>query len=642
MMINFFLRTTCKWLTIPALAVCIYALSCQALAQSRITLNLDNAPVLDLVRWAQDVTPKTIIVHPNVQGKVTVVAGDPMTREEAYQVFLSVLDVHGYAVVNYPTALKVLPNTNANQSRLPLKTDDEQLPAEEIVIKILKIKNVAASKLLGILKPLAGKDAYLAAYSPTNSIIIADRAGNIEELNKLVYEVDQTGAVDIKMVPLQYANAAEVISILNSLLPQQGTDSLTLKLAVDERSNSILMSGDLAAKQQILGLINQLDTPLPGEGNTQVIYLNYADANEVMGILQSISGSALKNNKDQSISDSEVTIQASTTLNALIITAPSSLLTTMKDVIEKLDMRRSQVLVEALIVEVNEDLNDSFGVQWEVGPYGVHEQAVSGFSSFPSNLSPLSVSDGELTLGTGFSLGYLRGGDLKAVITALKGQADANVLSTPTIMALDNEEAHILVGENVPFVTGSEKGIGNDEPFQTIERKDIGITLRVVPRINNDNSVTLKIDQSVESIGQTDVETADIITNKREINTRVLIGNGETLVLGGLVRDEIQESESRVPVLSNIPFIGHAFRSRSSSLVKRNLMVFIRPQIITDDPAGREISFERYEHMREQQNRFSDQRSNVFAPKTFPELPELTLPDNTKLQNSNPPPPINQ
>lgn len=603
----------------------IFSLATNAQAQNRVTLNLDNADILDLVRWAQDVTPKTIIVHPNVQGRVTVIAGDPMTKDEAYQLFLSVLDVNGFGIIDAPQSIKILPNNVANQTRVPVKDGSDTARPEDLVIRILKVRNVSASQLTAVIKPLAGKDAYITPYSATNSIIVADRAGNIDELVKLVSRIDQVGVVDIDLIPIKFANASDLVSIINSLLPQaQQNESQSLKLAVDERSNSILVTGDPAARTQINRLIERLDTPIQGEGNTQVIYLNYADANELVPILQSVSGSEQKNDKDRTLNNAEVNIQASETLNALIITAPSSLLAAMKSVIYKLDVRRAQVLVEAIIVEVNEDLNTNYGVEWRVPGNGVDEEVISGFSSFPSNISPLSFEDtGEISLGSGFSLGYLKSGSLRAVISALKGEANANILSTPTIMALDNEEAQILVGENVPFVTGSQLNDGQTDPFQTIERKDIGVSLRIVPRINNDNSVTLEIEQAVESIGQTDVETADIITNKREIKTRVLIGDGETLVLGGLVRDEVSEAESRVPVLGSIPLFGRLFRSTSSTTVKRNLMVFIRPQILADAQSGINESSSRYQYMKEKQNDFRNRVDSFFVPDDLPSLERL-------------------
>lgn len=605
------------------LAAAILA-SVNSYAQTRVTLTLGDADIMDLVNWAQDVTNKTIIVHPAVKGRVTVVAGDPMTKGEAYQVFLSVLEVNGFSVIESDKSIKIIPTNLAKQSSAPVVDEQGDFLPEDIVVRIIKIQNVAATQLLTILRPLVPQEGHLVAYPPTNSIIVADRASNIAEILKLIRKIDQVGVVDIDLLPIQFASAKEIVNVISSLIPMsQESQSQTFKIAVDERSNSILITGDPATRQQIKSLIQRLDKPLSGEGNTQVIYLNYANAMDLVPILQSVSGSEQKNEKDQGLTEVEVNIQANEALNALVITAPPSLIQTMKGVIHKLDVRRPQVIVEALIVEVSEDLTTSFGVAWQVPPHD-DNQVIGGFSSFPSEVSPVRLNEaGDLTLGSGISLGYLRGAtDIRAVIAALKGTSNANILSTPTIMALDNEEAHILVGENVPFVTGAQSRPGNIDPFQTIERQDIGVSLTVKPRINNDNSVTLDIEQTVESIGRTDVETADIITNKREIRTRVLIENGEVLVLGGLIRDEAIESESRVPLLGSIPLIGRAFRSTTSNSIKRNLMVFIHPQILRDPQSGVEETRRRYDYMKEKQEGFRERVDSFFLPKELPKLNE--------------------
>jgi len=327
-----------------------------------------------------------------------------------------------------------------------------------------------------------------------------------------------------------------------------------------------------------------------------------------------------KNRKDQGSADSQVSIQANESLNALVITAPPSVLKTIKAVIAKLDKRRAQVLVEALIVEVNEDLGNNFGIEWRTNN---GDGGFAGFRSF-QDLAPLSSgTDGGINLGSGLSLGYFKTGNLRAIINALATQSNANVLSTPTIMALDNEEASILVGENVPFITGSEAR-DNDDPFQTIERKDVGISLKIKPRVNNDNSVTLDIEQSVESISKSDAVASDIITNKREIKTRVLIENNEILVLGGLIRDELQETESKVPLLGDLPGIGRLFKSTSTTTVKRNLMVFIHPTILRDSQSGSAASRDRYDNIQGMQDSFSENVERYFVPRSMPRLPDLS------------------
>lgn len=593
--------------------------------QGRITLALDNADIRDLIQWAQEVTGKSIIVHPNVKGKVTVMAGEPMTRGEAYEVFLSTLQVYGFAVIEGATSIKVIPDALAKQSSVPVTGDGGQKTPEDVVVQIVKIKNISATQLVNLLRPLVPQVGHLAAYPATNALIIADRANNIQKVIDIVRSLDTGSTVDIELLPMQFASAKDVAEVINKLLPQQakGAENLSVMLAVDERSNSLLLTGDLATRSQIRKLVHRLDQPLSGDGNTQVFYLNYSNAADLVPILESISGSLKKNQKDKVAVDTEIGIQANESINALVITAPPAMLNTMKGVIAKLDRRRAQVLVEALIVEVNEDLGNDLGIEWVAN----NTDTSLGFRSFPrSPVLNIDPTSGLGALGSGFTMGYFRGGQMRALINALATETNANILSTPTIMALDNEEAQILVGSNVPFITGSENR-ENDDPFQTIERKDVGITLKVKPRVNNNDSVTLEIEQSVENISQTaDVGAADIITNKREIKTRVLIDNNEILVLGGLIRDEAEETESKVPFLGDIPGVGRLFKSTNTKTVKRNLMVFIRPTILNDSAASYEVTRERYDRIKQDQKEFRSKIDSYFVPGKVPQLPPLSTP----------------
>ena len=573
-------------------------------SNKKITLSLDNAEIAELVRWASEVTNKNIILHPNVQGRVTIIAGEPMNEKEAYDVFLSVLQVHGLAIIQEGNTLKVIPDTQAKESSIPLTESLAQVSGEDVVIQVIKVKNISATNVINLLRPLLPQTGYLAAYPQTNTIIVADRASNIHKVLSIIERIDQVGTIDIELVEIEFADASDIINVVDKLLPQQGGNNekggSALNLAVDERSNSILMTGDPVTRQQIRGLIRRLDRPLQGEGNTQVILVQYATASDIVPILQSISGSLQKGAKEQGITDVDVSIQAHEQLNALIISAPPSLLTTFRGVVKQLDIPRAQVLVEALIVEVSEDLAKNIGIEWQSNTISEGAGTVGGFSNFPGDLTPLSVGDDNaLNLGTGLSLGYFHGGSLRGIINMLTGETNANILSTPTIVSLDNEEAEILVGSNVPFITGSQQRAGDIDPFQTIQRQDIGVTLKVKPRINNNNSVTLSIEQSVESIAQSTVSTADIVTNKRSIKTRVLIDNDEVLVLGGLMRDEVSDGENRVPVLGSIPVIGNLFKSKSTKATKTNLMVFIHPRILHSSGSLKAISQEKYNHMRD-------------------------------------------
>ncbi|MGK2915271.1 MAG: type II secretion system secretin GspD [Porticoccaceae bacterium] len=603
--------------------------SVESNSSDSITLNLKDAELEDLVRWASQVTGKTIVVHPNVKGRVTVVATEPMSTEEAYQVFLSTLQVYGFSVVDVAGVLKVIPLQQAKEANAPL-SGTSVVGQEDMVVRIVRVKNVSAVELAALVKPMVPQSAHLAAYGPSNAILIAASAGKVDQIAQIVGRFDQAGAVDIELVALEFASAKEIAKIVTKLMEQgrgEGKERARLTVAVDERSNSLLLTGDPAVREQIHALVTRLDQPLAGEGNTQVLYLQYAKAPDLVPVLEKVSGSFKKDEKDQSAASVEVNISANEALNALILTAPPALLSTLRGVIAKLDVRRAQVLVEALIVEVNEDLARDLGVQWQTD---TGTSVFGGFSGLPKNVPPPTVTpSGSLTLGGGLSLGYLRGGDLRAIIRALEGNTNANVLSTPTILALDNEEAKILVGSSVPFVTGSQlrDSVNNPgDPFQTIQREDIGVTLKIKPRINTNNSVTLDIEQKVENLDQSNIATADVITNKREIKTRVLIDNDQVLVLGGLIRDEVSEVQSKVPVLGDIPLVGRAFRSTSSTVTKKNLMVFIHPVILRDNLGSHALTRERYRQMEEWQRGFRDRVERFSTPAPLPALPELKSP----------------
>lgn len=598
---------------------------------AEVTLNLKDAELADLVRWAGQVTGRTIVVHPNVKGKVTVLATAPMSRDEAYQVFLSTLQVYGFTVLETAGVLKVVPAQQAKEGDVPLGMDAGAAGREDMVVRVMRVMNVSAVELAALVKPMVPASAYVAAYGPSNAILIAASAGKVDQVAQIVARFDQAGTLDIELVALEFASAKEIARIVGKLMDggrEAGKERVRLSVAVDERSNSLLLTGDLAAREQIHALVRRLDQPLAGEGNTQVLYLQYARATDLVPILERVSGSFKKDEKDQSAASVEINIGANEALNALILTAPPALLTTLRGVIAKLDVRRAQVLVEALIVEVNEDLARDLGIQWQTDTAGT--TTFGGFSSLPRNVPPPAATpSGSLLLGPGLSLGYLSGGDLRLLIRALEGNTNANVLSTPTILALDNEEAKILVGSSVPFITGSQlrDSAGNPgDPFQTIEREDIGVTLKIKPRINTNNSVTLDIEQKVENLDPTVIRTADVVTNKREIKTRALIDNDQVLVLGGLIRDEVSEVRSKVPVLGDIPLVGRLFKSTSSTVTKKNLMVFIHPVILRDSASSEVATRERYRQMEDWQQGFRQRVERFSVPREMPRLPALKPP----------------
>lgn len=595
------------------LAIATQSTAVNSQPDTSINLALENADIKELVRWASDHVEKNIILHPKVSGKVTVIAGDPMQPEDAYDVFLSVLQVHGFAVIETEETLKVVPTNLANESSTPLLSTESASNADDVVVRILKIRNVAANQLVTLLKPMMPKDALLTAYPDSNLLILSDRAANIDRLIRIIDQIDRAGLIDIELIRLKYASAKDVIQVITQLVqPSNVGGAQGFTIAEDARSNSILMTGNPIIRDQLRGLISNLDQPLSGDGNTQVVFVNFAEAKSLVPILRSISGSVQKADRDQTFQNVDVKIEVSEPNNALVITAPPSLLDTMKGVIETLDVRRPQVLVEAIIVEVNDDRLRDIGVEW----FGEDSRTFTGIGALPNSLNTPTPPN----FGEGLTFGFFKGGELRALMRALEADTEANVLSTPTIVALDNEEAEILVGSNVPFVTGqsTNSASSTENPFQTIQRQDIGVSLRVKPRINRDESITLEVEQAVETISP--ATASDIVTSKREIKTKVLIENGEVLVLGGLIDDRVDTVERGVPLLRSLPVVGRAFKSTKTQVTKNNLMVFIHPVILNDRSANESATRSRYEQLRDLQN--LSQSSLFQIPKQAPLLDE--------------------
>ncbi len=508
-----------------------------------------------------------------------------------------------------------------------------------MVVSVLRIQNASAEKIAELLRPMLSPEALVSPYPDTNSLVIADHAANIESARSLVDQLDRAGDNRIELIPLDYANASDVLESLSALMPQNNRGSNALTMSVDERSNSILLAGDPVKRKQVRQLIQQLDAPLEGQGNTQVVYLHYVDAKELVPILKSLAESIQDNQKNTGGSN-KISIESSESSNALVINAPPAMLTTMRRVISQLDIRRAQVLVEALVVEVSGDVADDVGVTWLTDPEKESIAAVNTLGDLPlANANPVDEdSDLPFSPGRGFTFGYFDGDDLQAAVRALNASQNANILSTPTVVAIDNEEASLLVGQNVPFKTGQATSASSttDNPFTTIERQDIGISLVVTPRINQGDAITLEIQQKTENLApsvETSAVASDIITNKREIITKALIEDNQILVLGGLISDEETEVREKVPFFGDLPLIGGLFSSTGKSHRKNNLMVFIHPQILKDDEHMRAVTQKRYDFMKtlhdkaqQQKRREPQQRTGLDEFDTY--APADDGPDN--------------
>ena len=624
---KFYLKRMLSRKAIKAICVfaMLFAITCSvSFSQTGVTLNLKDADIRSFIETVAEATGRNFVVDPRVKAKVTVVSARPMNREEVYQVFLSVLQVHGYAAVQVGEIIKILPDVNAKQGPVATGGGSTTASGDELVTRVVPIKNVPAAQMVPILRPLVPQQGHLAAYPNSNVLVVSDRAANIQRLMSIISRIDRPDSQEIEIVPLQHASAAEVVRIINSMNRQdaQGQVPGGITLAADDRSNSVLLSGDNAARLRIRGIIAHLDTPLQGGGNSQVVFLKYAKAAELAPILLGVSQFEAQEGQQgggnaaaTSARSNEVDIQADETNNALIITASPAKFDSLRRIISQLDVRRAQVLVEAIIAEVSTNLSKDLGVQFAYVPTdrssGTTPAVGALFPNGGANLPALFSDNSTAALSavsSGFFVGAakLSGKDrFAALLRALEGDSATNILSTPQLMTLDNEEAEIVVAQNVPFITGqfTNTGSGTDSavnPFQTIEREDVGITLRITPQINEGDSVKLDIEQESSSLS-TSAVASDIITNKRSIKTSVLAKDQQTIILGGLIEDEFQDNVQKIPLLGDIPLLGHLFKATTTTKDKQNLMVFIHPVIVRDPAVSSYATNSKYSYLKARQ-----------------------------------------
>ncbi|MCR8921807.1 type II secretion system secretin GspD [Dasania sp. GY-MA-18] len=560
-----------------------------------ITLNMREAEIVSVIQWMAEQTQKKIIIDPRVSGKVSILANVPMSLEQAYHVFLAMLNVYGYAAVESGGIVRIIPSAAAKTTAGSVISNFQNNQGSQQALYVYQSQALNSEKLQNALRPLVSSSGHLSAIPGSNKLIIADAYDNIHRLVALIQQLDQDQELQIQTLKLQYASANTVAAVINSLIASDNNSSFTI--ASDQRSNSILMTGDPLIEKRVKQLIAQLDKPISSTDNTKVIYLHYTDADEMLPILQNMAKALATDNKNHNIQGQTINVAASATTNALIVTAPPDILYAMEKVVAQIDIRRAQVLVEAIIVEVSEDVSQRLGVEWNTSfDAGTGTEAATSFG-----LKQLNISTGEVLLSGGLSVGYYSGGSLRALINALASEVDANILSTPSLVTLDNQEAEVLVGSNVPFITGQALTNNNtsDNPFTTIERQDIGLSLKVTPQINNGNTVTLDIVQELETISDSSSAATDIVTNKRSIKTKVQVQNDGILVLGGLISDEQTERVDKVPLLGDLPILGALFTSTSTQTLQRNLMIFIHPKILANDIESEALSGEKYQQMQD-------------------------------------------
>ncbi|MEL0082486.1 MAG: secretin N-terminal domain-containing protein, partial [Gammaproteobacteria bacterium] len=536
-----------------------------------------------------------------------VISSQPMNHEALYDVFLSILDVHGFSAVGSGKVIKIIPNINAKTSGMVAGASETPAVGGDMVTEIIEIQNLPAQQLLPALRPLVPQYAHLAAFPNSNLLLLSDHSYNVERIRSLINKIDVATHLETEIVPLENASASELAAVLTSLQSSAGNSLQGVQFVADARSNSILLSGDLPGRVRLRGIIAHLDSPTGDQNNTQVVYLNYATAEDLVTILSgTLAGETAEDTN-------AVTVQADKNTNSLIITAPPPKFNELKQVIRKLDVRRAQVLVEAIIADVSAATADQLGVQWLVDGSGDGQGPIAGtvFSSGGSNIANIAQSalDGSPVVDQGLSLavGHFDrdGTSFAALLRALTSDVTANILSTPSVMTLDNQEAELLVGQSVPFVSGQFTNTGAAEgavnPFQTIERQDVGVTLRVKPQINEGSAIKLDLHQEVSSLAPAVEAASDLVTNKRTISTTVMVDNKETIVLGGLIDDQVTTTEERVPLLGSLPLLGQLFRFQSTQHDKRNLMVFLQPQIVRDSLAARNLTGGKYQNIRASQ-----------------------------------------
>jgi general secretion pathway protein D len=590
-----------------------------------------------------------------------MLSSTPMSPAAFYEAFLSILQVHGFVAVPSGDTIKIIPDANARQipaNDLPSRVSST---SDEIVTQVVAVKNVSAAQLVPILRPLIPQYGHLAAYPASNMLIISDRASNVNRVMRIIQRIDQQGDESVDVVQLQHASAAEVVRIINSLYAggaagAEGAGMPQVKVIADERTNSVLVSGEASQRLRLKTLVAHLDTPLQSGGDTQVRYLRYADAEKIAAKLreqiQGIAAAAMPTGgaaggapsvASSGGGDKSVTIWAEPQTNALVVTAPPKVMRSVMAIVDRLDIRRAQVLVEAILVEMSADKAMDLGVNWLIAetdsngnslPAGGFVQPVDGTGIgeiIQGVLDPDSIPG--LPSGLTMGLGQIVSGGTSwaAVIRAIGGIGNTNIIATPSIVTLDNEEAEIKIAQEVPFVTGqyTSQGIpgtgGQVNPFQTIQREEVGNILKITPQINEGSSVMLKISQEASSIAASSqqVSTNDLITNKRTITTNVMVEDGGIIVLGGLISDEVRESKSQVPFLGSIPIIGELFKTRSVDKVKTNLMVFIRPRILRDGTDAAIESNAKYNYIREQQTGRNGGRVPLMPSERQPTLPPL-------------------
>ena len=622
-------------------------MAAQAVDDEKITVNFVNADIQSVIKTIGQHTGKNFILDPRVTGTVNIVSERPVSKDLLYQLLLSTLRVQGYAAVEGDGFVKIVPEAEAKTSAGLTGESAARATGDRIVTQVFILANENAVQLVPVLRPLVTANNFIAAYPNNNAIVITDYAENVRRIQRIIESIDRPSGADVRIIRLQNASAIDIAQMLQRVVPEASVPTNApgstpkAAIAVDARTNSLIVRADNPLlMERIKALTLGLDTPGAGNGNIYTVFLRNAEAARIAETLRGLlsgsesarsaavaptpaggiasQGATAASSAGAGVAPSSI-IQAYTPSNAIIITATEPVYRSLRTVIDSLDQRRKQVYVEALIVEVSTGLAAEFGVQWNgIRDIGNGQTLFGGtnFSTSPTGApgtNLLGAAANLATLGTGLNLGLIKGtitlpgtniqiANLQLLARALEGDSGANVLSTPNVLTLDNEEAKIIVGQNVPFITGAFTPTSGSatNPFQTIERKDIGLTLRVTPQVSEAGAVKLKIFQEVSNVTRDKalVQSADIITNKRSLESTVLVDDGQIVVLGGLIQDDQQSSIDKVPFLGDIPYLGALFKYETRNRKRTNLMVFLRPVVLNDEKSAATLTADRYEYIR--------------------------------------------
>jgi general secretion pathway protein D len=590
------------------------------LAADKVTINFKDTDIREVAEMVSKVTGKNFLIDPRVKGKVTVISSEPIDGDALYSTFLSILKTHGFIAIDDGTLVNILPSSVSRENAVYSEALGKAAVNDEVEVQVIPIEHVPAVQMVPILRPLVEKEGHLAAHANSNSLIVAASRRTIAKILNMLDTLDRAAEAEIEKVKLNYADATDVVKTLQTLVQQTGAggtaDAATSKLVADTRTNSVLISGNKGFREKIGRIARSLDTRVKDRRNIHVVSLKFANAVDIAPIIEALAtqstGTAAAPVEGSTAEESLTLVQADEQTNSLIIMAKADRYSDLKSVIDRLDVRRAQVLVEAIIAELRQDKEADFGIQW----LAINNALIPTDADTSRDEALGSIAASFAGIGPGTAVGLISENNYSflALGKALDNDTDANVISTPSLLTLDNEEAEINVGQEVPFETGSYTGVGGSNlpsnPFTTIERKNVGLTLRITPQISEGNAVKLNIEQEISRVdpqAASNIGAVDVVTNVRSIKTNVIVDDGSILVLGGLIDDWVNETEQRVPFLGDIPLLGEAFKSRTTSNNKRNLMLFIRPTIMRNTQMNLAASSKRYNDLRSGQlDRYKD------------------------------------